>query len=766
MPANFTRKALLLFICCCYTLAAIAHTGSMRGIVYDGVHKKPLEGVTVYIKKANSSAVTDALGRFFIKDLPKGDYIVVLSYIGYETISNEITIDDGVTTDNDYNLQPASVKMSEVSINAKKDLDLSSISGLDLKARPINNTQDMMRLVPGLFTAQHQGGGKAEQLFLRGFDADHGTDINVSVDGMPVNMVSHAHGQGFADTHFIIPETVQEIDFGKGPYSIDKGDFATAGWVSFKTKNYLDNSFVKVDGGSFGYFRTVMGLDLIDKNTANGRQTAYIAGEYGYNRSYFDEPQDFNRLNLIGKYTNYLSKDKIFSLTLSGFSTTWNASGQIPTRAVTEGIINRFGDIDPEGGVTSRYNVNLQYYQSINEHSSFKSNIFFTYYQFSLYSDFTFFLRDTVNGDQIHQAEKRAIAGYSSEYNNSYSYFGVQMKAQAGLGFRYDNVMNDELGHTIDKWKLLGDSALGNVHETNMYAYINQRIYILPQLVATIGTRFDYFVQQYENKLSSENLVTTSYPHAFSPKASLYYNFGDRARIYYNYGIGFHSNDTRTIASAGQGTNVPVQYVLPLASSMDLGVIVKLYSKLLLSAAIWGLDLQQEFTYDGDVSIVLPSGRTRRQGLDFSLRYELVKWLYLDADLNFARARYLDSPTGHNYVPLAAGFTSIGGVMVKLNKNLSASLRFRHMADRPANETNTITAPGYTICDAVVNYIRPKYELGLQLQNLFNVQWDEAAFATETRLRSEVVSGLPGQTDLCFTPGTPFFLKLSAMYKF
>ena len=750
-----------------------AHTGSIKGMVVVGATGKPIEGASIFIKEQNMSAVTNELGKFFIKGLKDGRATVCIVAIGYGTTEQTIRIEDGVTCELSAKMVPTEVKLSEVAVNAKKDLNLSTISGLDLKLRPVNSTQDLMRLVPGLFTSQHQGGGKAEQLFLRGFDADHGTDVNVSVDGMPVNMVSHAHGQGFADTHFIIPESVQQLDFGKGPYQIDKGDLCTAGWVAFKTRNYLDNSFVKMDGGMFGYFRTVAGLNLINRTDGNNKQDAYVMAEYGYNRGYFDQSQNFQRVNLMGKYTNYISNNKILSLTLSGFNSGWAASGQIPTRAVQDGLTDRFGNLDGEGGATSRLNLNLQYFQAISNHSYFKSNTWFTFYQFRLYSDFTFFLMDSVNGDQIRQAEKRAAGGYNSEYGTSYSFRNIHMKTQIGTGIRYDDVMNDELSHTLDQSITINPIALGDVHETNIYGYVNQTIDLLPQLVLTMGTRFDYLVQQYMNKLpTDEARSSTFYNHAFSPKAGVHYDLGKKARIYYNYGIGFHSNDTRALAigstaayQAIYGQNL-VKETLPLAFSQDLGIVAKPFSKLLLAAAVWRLDLQQEFTYNGDESNVTPAGPTRRTGLDISARYELLKWLYIDGDLNLARARFVDSSVGNNYLPLAAGITAIGGATVKINKSFSTGLRFRHMGDRPATQDNKIIAPGYTLLDAVVNYSKPRYEFGLQIQNLTNVQWDEAAFATETRLRTEVAAHIPGTTDLCFTPGTPFFVKLSATYKF
>lgn len=581
---------------------------------------------------------------------------------------------------------------------------------------------------------------------------------------MPVNMVSHAHGQGFADAHFIIPEAVQEVDYGKGPYQIDKGNLCTAGYVALKTKNELDNNFIKGEAGSFGYYRMAAGLQLLTRNQdSNAHQDAYIMGEYGYNRSYFDAPQNFNRFNLMGKYTNYISNDKIFSLTLSGFRSSWDASGQIPTRAVEQGLVGRYGGIDPESGLTGRYNMNLQYYQSINNNSSVKSNLYLAYYHFNLYSDFTYFAQDPDQGDQIFQSEKRVVAGYNSEYATNYTAGGLKMKTQAGVGIRYDNITGNELSHTIGKTVLLNRVQYGDINETNVFGYVNQTIYVLPRLVINLGTRFDQFVQQYTNRMPNEKTRSTATTGKLSPKAGVYYNFSDNARVYYNYGTGFHSNDTRTVALGG----VPAGNTVPQAFSHDLGVVIKPVRRLLLSAAVWHLNLQQEFAYAGDMAVIDTSGRTRRMGIDFSARYEIFKWLYADFDINYAHCRAIDQPAGNDFIALAAPLTSIGGLTFKVNKSITASLRYRHIGDRPATDDNTLTALGYTVCDAVVNYSRKKYEFGVQVQNLFNTEWNEAQFATETRLK------LPGgsleqssATDVCFTPGTPFFIKFSATYKF
>lgn len=748
-----------------------AHTGSLRGIVYDGDTRKPAEGVNIFIARGKCSAVTDAVGKFFIKGMEPGRYKITISRIGYSNIEDEVTVRDGETTDATFKLEKAPIQMNAVSVNARKPLTMSSVSGLDLKLRPVNTTQDMLRLVPGLFIAQHQGGGKAEQIFLRGFDCDHGTDINVSVDGMPVNMVSHAHGQGFADAHFIIPEAVQEVDYGKGPYEIDKGNLATAGFVTFKTKNELDHSFVKAEGGIYNYFRTVAALQLLTRgHDSNTHQEAYVMGEYSYNRSYFDMPQNFNRFNLMSKYTNYIASNKILILTLSGMHSSWDASGQLPTRAVDMGLVDRYGSLAPEGGVTSRYNMNLQYFQGIGNNAYFKSNLYLTYYQFKLYSDFTYFLVHPDKGDLIKQAERRALAGYNSEYGNNYILAGLKMKTQLGLGIRYDNITGEELSYMTTRSIVNEQVAFGDVHEANIYGYMNQTVYLLPQLVLNVGTRYDALVQQYDDRraVPVDKPKYSSAGGKFTPKAGIYYNIKDKARIYYNYGTGFHSNDARTLATGSQLNGaIKVNDILPLAFSQDLGVVIKPYSKLLLLAAVWRMDMQQEFSYAGDVAQVDTGGRTRRYGLDVSVRYQVLKWLYADVDVNYAHGHYLDQPRGQDYIALAPPLTSIGGLTFMLSKNLSTSLRYRHMGDRPANDDNSRTAIGFTVFDAVVNYIRPHYEFGLQIQNLTNVGWNEAQFDTETRLK--LANGMlepRSQSDVCYTPGTPFFVKISAAYKF
>jgi hypothetical protein len=487
---------------------ASAHVGSMRANLSSSQSGKPLEGASIYIKELRRGATTNSFGQLMIMNVQPGDYHISITHLGFESIDTSIRIDDGVTTDLNIAMTTISANLKEITINSEKTQNLVSISETDVKLRPINSSQDMMRMIPGLFTSQHQGGGKAEQMFLRGFDIDHGTDINVSLDDMPVNMVSHAHGQGYADLHFLIPELVQTLNFGKGPYQIDKGDFATAGFAAFKTFDCLDNSFVKLEGGIYGHFRTVAAIDLLNSHKGDGANSAYIAGDYTYNKGYFDAPQHFNRLNLMGKFCSQLSESKRLTITLSTFKSKWDGSGQIPVRAVEEGLINRFGQLDQETGKTSRYNFNIEYLQSINTNSIFKSNAYVSYYDFDLISDFTFFLKDPVNGDRIRQKERRLLTGYNAKYTTDYHIGNLKITTEIGGGFRYDDINNNELSHVNADYQLLDRLAFGNVYETSIFGYANQIIYLLPQLVLNVGTRFDYFINEYKSKLPEDKFIT------------------------------------------------------------------------------------------------------------------------------------------------------------------------------------------------------------------------------------------------------------------
>ncbi|KRD10648.1 TonB-dependent receptor [Flavobacterium sp. Root901] len=730
----------LLLLCSVIFISFSVKSQSVSGVVNDAAGK-PLSDVLIRDLISKTHAHTDINGKFTLEEARPEDSLQV-SKQGFITQKIKLSSNDFLAVQ--LNEKPFLLEEVTITNNLKY---LNTISKIDLEIQPISNSQDLLRKVPGLFIGQHAGGGKAEQIFLRGFDCDHGTDINVAVDGMPVNMVSHAHGQGYADLHFVIPETVDNIDFNKGSYFADKGDFTTAGFVGFNTKNALQNSSVSFEGGQFDTFRTVALFNLLNKEN----QSAYFAGEYMMTEGYFDAPQNFNRINLFGKYAAKMTNGDKLALSVSHFKSQWDASGQIPDRAVNDGTISHYGAIDPnEGGNTGRTNFNLQYDAQIDENTHIKNTAYLSKYDFELYSNFTFFLNDPVNGDQIKQKENRTIVGFQSEYNQK---LNEKWLFKLGAGLRNDNNKDVELSHTLNRKTVLDYLSLGNVNQTNLFTY-SSLDFISGRWLVNGGLRLDYFKFGYEDQLAPTYTNQTQTKAIVSPKLNFLYTQNEKLQYFLKLGKGFHSNDTRVAVAQKGEKNLPETY------GADLGINWKPFPRMIINSAVWYLYLAQEFVYVGDEAVVEPSGKTERKGFDFGFRYQLTNWLFWNTDYTYTRARSIDEPKGNDYLPLAPVHTLMNGFSVKDLKGFSGSLRTRFLADRPANEDNSVIAKGYCITDFSVNYQIKKISIGVNIDNIFDTKWKETQFLTESRLAAET----DPVEEIHFTAGTPFNARLILKY--
>ncbi len=731
----------------------LAHQGTIKGGVYNAASNAPLVGANIKIISSELGTSTDEFGTFKLTNLPGGSYTIEVSYLGFESQSQSVILEENESVSVKLFMAPTPINLSEVNISSNNRVNLSVINALDIKLKPVNNSQDVLRNIPGLFIAQHAGGGKAEQIFLRGFDIDHGTDINLSADGMPVNMVSHAHGQGYSDLHFIIPETIERVNFEKGPYYAQKGDFTTAGYAEFKTMEFLERNMVKIEAGDFNTYRTVGMFKLYDNN----RQQAYIASEINLTDGYFESPQNFHRINLLGKYTGFVNENNKLSVQASILNSRWDASGQIPLRAVEAGDIGRFGAIDDtEGGQTQRINLSVKSDKRINDRDFISNQIYFINYNFELYSNFTFFLEDSINGDQIRQKESRNIYGYNGSYNFQRKLGNMPLNSEVGMQLRFDQVDDVELSHTRNRSETLERLALGDIQQLNAGFYINENLLISKKLRLNLGARFDYFDFQYQNQLEANYNLQSESKGIVSPKAGLFYQLTKNVEVFAKAGTGFHSNDARVVVA--QGGN----QILPRAYGGDVGTELKLGKKVVLQSAVWILDLEQEFVYVGDAGIVEPSGYTRRVGIDASVRAQLLPWLYADADVNNTKPRSLDAEDGEDYIPLAPTFTTIGGLSYRFKNGINGSLRYRYLGDRAANEDNSVIAQGYFLMDAQLNYTTKTFEIGIGVQNILNEEWREAQFDTESRLAGE----LAPVSEIHFTPGAPRFVKAHFSYFF
>lgn len=740
-----------LVIICLILLPRLAVAQGPRLYIIDSASKVPVQFAIIQSEDTRYTETADENGLVNMARFPEHITVIRVSCLGYSPRTVQLSLLNFSRQSPIIYLRKSISSLQDVVVRAGANSGIfKTISDLDIHLRPINNSQEVLRMVPGLFIGQHAGGGKAEQIFLRGFDLDHGTDISISADGMPVNMVSHAHGQGYADLHFVIPELIEKVNFNKGPYFADKGNFTTAGFVEFKTKDYLENNFAKIETGQFNTVRIIAGINLLDIQGDRRKRGLYFAGEGSYTKGYFNNPQHFNRFNGILKYHGNINARNTLSALVSGFASRWNASGQIPDRAVDNGSVGFYGAIDPnEGGKTSRYNANVELLTNLNSGATWHNQVFYTKYGFELYSNFTFYKEDRVNGDQIRQKESRGIAGCNSTYQENYLIGKLKAETKAGIQIRYDDIDNIELTRTKDRNINTKAIMLGDIDELNAAVFYAQKISLNDKLDLTAALRYDYFASKYDDKIAAGKLQSNA--SLLCPKLNFNYRVNSAVQFYLYNGRGFHSNDTR-VAVQQQGRKV-----LPPAYGMDLGGIFKLGKKLFLQAAIWQLWLDQEFVYVGDEGIVEAGGQTQRFGLDVSVRYEIANHIYADADISLAKPKALGVAGDESYLPLAPRFTSVGGLTYKKQYGLNGSLRYRYMADRPANETNTVVAKGYFVTDAAVNYATMKWELGLTVQNVLNTKWKETQFDTESQLKSEPAP----VSEIHFTPGSPFFAKLN-----
>lgn len=740
---------------------AFAHPfGYVKGIVLDDQTNEPIASATVVVNQFTT--ITKADGTFVLSEIPEGKYQLTVEKDGFQSKAYPLSILGDKTITMRILMKINVLKLSEIVVTADRALSAASstvLNALDFQLKPINSAQDLMRNVPGLVTAQHAGGGKAEQIFLRGFDVDHGTDVSASVDGIPVNMPSHGHGQGYLDLHFLIPETVKNTEIAKGTYDAANGDFTTAGAVKFRTLDRLDNNLFQLQIGSVPTQRTPSvsrGL-LMYQLPTNSKISSYVASEYIFAPSYFDASQDFKRLNLMSKTNFDVGKNGNLKLLLSHFNSDWNASGQIPERAVESGSIGRFGAIDnTEGGKTSRQNASVTYTQ-VAQNQSFEAQIYVSKYDFNLFSNFTFFAADSVNGDMINQQDDRLILGFNSKYVVSNN----KNKLTIGAGLRQDDIKNGL--YLAPKRTITETTASATIYQTASHLYAKNEFELTPKLRAEIGLRLNYLYVDVRDNLPTdanrENYTGKNNQFQLAPKANLTYSFSDNYKLFLNAGRGFHSNDARSVVQ-DRGNNK-----LPDAWGGEIGLQMRPLSKLLISAVVWGLELDNELVFVGDDGTTENNGASRRLGIDVGVRATLTDWLFLDADVNLSRGRLLEKRFGKalptdNLIPLAPNLTSTGGLTTHFPcgnaAKIEGSLRYRFVGERAANEANTVRALGYNVVDLTTFYKKTRFNIGFTVENLLNVKWNEAQFDTESRLQNEKEA----VSELHFTPGTPFAAKV------
>jgi TonB family protein len=697
----------------------------------------------------------------------------------------------------------------------------STIRNLDFDLRPKSSPNDILRVVPGLLTAQHQGGGKADQLFLRGFDADHGTDVGVFIDGVPVNMPSHAHGQGYADLHWLIPEAIERIEVVKGPYDIRYGDFSTAGAINLVTKKQFDESFAGITIGGFptlpctGFLQCKAIAQERFVGVVSPKLTGWaqklqpwVAFELARDQGPFINEEKLYRYNLFAKVSYDFSPRTSLGVFIEAYGSGWIGSGQIPSREVDAGRLNQFGAIDPsEGGLTQRQMVTAFLHHRDPKHE-FDATVYFTRYRLSLWNNFTFFLGDPVNGDEIEQDDARTFTGANLSYHLHSRVGRVFFRTTVGAQLRYDGVHVDlwnatsqagnfrkRLGRHVDASRF----HFGNdddIDQINLSAYLEEDVAFARWFRAIVGLRADYFgfnVSDQGEALSADMPATSGVKQKslLSPKATLVFTPIRPLDLYLNFGMGFHSNDARIVVQEGRTTpEGTVVNAVPRIYGGELGARYTFRHYLTVAAALWASYLENETVFSGDTGVFEPSDPTRRYGFDLEVRAQPLSWLYLDFDLAQATSTAVTDKGNGGAVALAPKLYMTGGITVKHRIGVRGGLRFRYLGDRPAFDASSpeymtlnptdprrVNAQGYFVVDLYGAYRYRWFEVGLAIENLFNSSWREAQFGNHSCTRDETYNALSPHADVCnvnlpadkrtgvpdvhFTPGVPFNLQLS-----
>ena len=632
------------------------------------------------------------------------------------------------------------------------------ISGEEFNARPAARVGEMLEVVPGLIVTQHSGEGKANQYFLRGFNLDHGTDLAITVDGMPVNMPTHGHGQGYADINFLIPELVGAVNVRKGPYFADKGDFASAGTVDIDYLTRLPKNLAEITFGSFGYRRGVAA-----GTTAVGAGTLLAAIEgTGYNGPW-DVPDNVRKINGVLRYSQGTATDG-FTLSAMAYSNGWNATDQVAQRAIDQNIIGRFGTLDPtDGGTASRFSLSSNWAHS-SEFGQSKANAYVVRSSMQLFNNFTYLLDDPVNGDQFSQIDRRTLYGFNASHSFDWRFAGIENQTRVGLNTRGDDI-HVGLFRTMQR-TTLSTVREDNVREGNVGLWADTTARWTDWLRTTVGLRQDYFAGRVSSDMpeNSGNASAT----ITSPKAGIVLGPWYRTEFYGNAGYGLHSNDIRgaTITVDPNDKVTPLDRVPLLVRSKgaEIGIRTKAIPDLTSSLALFVLDFDSELLFVGDAGTTEASRPSRRVGVEWTNKYKVQPWMTLDLDVAYTRARFSDFDPAGDRIPGAPAWIASGGVTFGADTGWFGALRGRYFGPRPLIEDDSVHSLSSLIFNARAGY---RFDNGIRLQldalNLFNARTNQIEYFYTSRLPGEPADGV---ADRHVHPAEPLAVRLTLAGRF
>ncbi|ACK86403.1 TonB-dependent receptor [Methylorubrum extorquens] len=632
------------------------------------------------------------------------------------------------------------------------------ITGAQVNNRPVTRPGEVLEAVPGLIVTQHSGEGKANQFFLRGFNLDHGSDIAITVDGMPVNMRTNAHAQGYADINFLIPELVGAVEFHKGPYFVRDGDFASAGSVRIDYLDSVEKNLALTSIGSFGYRRA-----LTIGSAPLGAGHLLVAGEAQVYDGPWAEPDRLAKLNGVLRYSQGTATDG-FALTGMAYWARWNATNQIPERAVSGGLIGRFDTLNPtDGGGTGRFSLSGRW-SGTDETGITRANAYVIRYGMNLWNDFTYFLNDPVNGDQFRQHDNRVLGGGEVSHTFQGTLFGLPMENEIGVQTRTDSIRVGLFNTTNRLYRstVLDDRVL----QASAAFYYENRMRWTDWLRTSVGVRADgYYADVVSDTPANSGRARDG---IVNPKLGLVLGPWFDTELYVNYGGGFHSNDVRgvvaTVDPASPLFNIARSPFLVPSTGSEIGLRNRSLPGLETSLALFQLDFASENLFQGDTGTTEPSRPTRRFGIEWTNRYALAPWLTLEGDLSVTNARFSDRDPAGNRVPDAPTTIASAGITFGEGTGWFCSMRFRYFGPRPLIEDNSVRSKPTALMNGRIGYnFENGVSLSLDVLNLTNAKADQITYFYTSRLPGEPTEGV---ADRHFHPVEPTAVRLTLAGRF
>jgi outer membrane receptor protein involved in Fe transport len=627
-----------------------------------------------------------------------------------------------------------------------------------IEDRPLARPGSLLEYVPGLVVTQHSGVGKANQYFLRGFNLDHGTDFATWVAGMPINLRTHAHGQGYTDLNFIIPELVSGVDYYKGPYYANIGDFGSAGAAFIRYSDAARAGLALGTLGDYGYQRA-----LLIGSAALASGTFTYGLEYQHSDGAWEVPNDYRKLNAVLRWFVPVGEGTL-GITAMGYDGRWNSTDQVPLRAIDSGLIGRYGTLDAsDGGTSSRYSLSVDYRTPLAG-GQFSTTAYWFKYDLGLFSNFTYYLNDPVNGDQFEQADDRQVYGWVGAWNRSDTWGGRSVRNGLGFEFRQDRI--DPIGlYATRQRERLSVTREDRVVESSIGVFAENELQWTPWMRSLLGVRYDtYRFNVTSSTPENSGNVTAGIT---SPKLSLIFGPWAQTELFLNGGYGFHSNDARGVTiKVDPVTGDPADSATPLVRSKgaEFGLRTEAVRNVQSSLALWYLTLASELAFVGDAGTTEAGRPSRRYGVEWNTRWRPTSWMFIDLDVAWNQARFSDYAPEGDYIPGAPQTVVSAGIAVQQYGPWSGALFLRYIGAYPLDESNSVRADASTVVDGQIGYrFGSNWRLRLDVFNILNAQTSDISYYYTSRLPGEPPEGV---NDVHLHPGEPRSFRVTLSYRF